>query len=318
MISLKYFFWFLLSTVLTSCTVGYFPDRNSQNMLVDFPLLPHSEEIGTYLPGDSLPAEAYIRVGVLEVRGGEFTTYNELIRRMQRRAQEQGVDAIQILDKQHYIDECDGCWDEVTTILSAVGLKFTKNLDYLSEYLKAKEIYALHDNDSSKQAGNWNTKVWFDFDRTPTGIEGQKDYATFIERYSLDYLLYEENRRWRYATDEYGRPRMRVRTHASGTPHLRVWFTYDAVRPSLVRIKDLSSREESSIQFTYDTFGSLMKKHITLPDGDVIEQVPTYDAEGKQVSSGYYRIREEEREPYLRVVYKFYSPDDVKKQLVLK
>jgi len=316
MIYLKYFSWLLLCIAFTSCTVGYLPDRNNQEMLVDFPLQPHTEEVTVYFPNDLLPAEAHIRVGVLEVRGGELTSYNELIRRMQVRAQQQGVDAIRILDRQHYTEECEWCLDEVTTVLSAVGLKFTKNLNYLSEYIKAQEVYAL--NDSSGQSNNWDTRVSFDFDGTVTGVEGNGIYAEFIKRYSLDYLLYEENRRWRYAADEYGRPRMRVRTYSSGTPHLRVWFTYDAVRPSFVRIKDLQTREESSVQLTYDFGGVLLKKLITLSNGSIIEQIPIYDTQGKQTGSEYYRIQQEERVPYLRVAYDFYSPEDVREQLVLK
>ncbi len=316
MIYLKYFSWALFAAVFISCTVGYLPDRTSRDLLVDFPLLPHSDEVTVYFPDDSLPAEAHVRVGVLEVRGGEFTTYNELLRRMRVQAQERGVDAIRILNRQHYTDKCEWCWDDVTTILSAVGLKFVKNLDYLSDYVKAQEIYAL--NASSDQLGEWSAKVWFDFDGIATSVEGNRNHAEFVERYSLDYLLHQQNRRWRYAPDEYGRTRVRVRTHASGTPHLRVWFTYDAVRPTFVRIKDLQTREESSMQLTYDFGGILLKKRITLPNRNVVEQIPIYDSQGKQIGSEYYRIREEERIPYLQVSYDFYAPEDMQEQIVLK
>lgn len=315
MIPLRYFSLFLLGAVLAGCTVGYPPIYYDQDLLVEFPLLPHTSEVPVYFPQDTLPNKEYVRVGVLETRGGEFTSYNELIRRLQFQAQERGVDAIQLLDKQIEATE----YYEVST-LSGIGIKYLDNLGYLRDFIRSQEIYPLNNYSSSSGSSQWATKIWFDFTGGVQRIEGNREYADFVRKYSLDFLLYEQNRRWRYAPDEYGQVRLRARTHATGMPDLRVWFTYEVRnRPNLVRIREYPSREESTIRFAYDTEGKILKKRITLPDGEVIEQILVYDTSGKLLKSEYYKATPNQQlVPYLIVQHQFYSPEDARERIVLK
>jgi hypothetical protein len=298
-----------------SCTVGYPPNYYDQGMLVDFPLLPHTSEVQVYFPHDSLPDEEYLRVGVLEARGGEFTSYNQLIRQLQVQARERGVDAIQLMDKQVEASEYYG-----TSILSGIGIKYVKNLEYLTHFVKAQEIYLPYTSQLSADSGRWTTKVWLDFDRTPQTVEGNREYANFIRRYSLDYLLYEQGPRWRYALDEYGQIRMRVHTTGTGSPHLRVWFSYQTRHlPNFIRIKKYPEKEESTIWLAYDAEGRILKKRITLADGEVIDQILTYDVDGRHTKSEYYKVKDDQQlVPYLIVKHQFYSPDDVRERIVLK
>jgi len=315
MASFKYFSLFWLSITLVGCTVGYLPNYYDQDMLVDFPLLPHDAEVPIYFSQDTLPDEEYIRVGVLEARGGEFASYNTLIRKLQAQAQERGVDAIQLMDKQVEASEYYG-----TSILSGIGIKYVKNLDYLSDFVMAQEVYLPYSSAMATDSERWTTKVWLGFDGHPQRVEGNREYADFIRRHSLEYLLYEQNAQWRYALDEYGQIRMRVHTNGVGSPHLRVWFSYQIRHhPNLVRVKKYPDKEESTIWFAYDAEGRILKKRITLPDGKIVDQILLHDAIGRHIKSEYYWVDSDQKlTPYLIVKHQFYSPEDVQDQLVLK
>ncbi|MEM8968094.1 MAG: hypothetical protein AAGE93_16870 [Bacteroidota bacterium] len=306
---------FLLGIALVGCTVGYPPNFYDQDMLVDFPLLPHTEDVPVYFPHDTLPDEEYLRVGVLEARGGEFTSYNELIRRLQFQAQERGVDAIQLMNKEVEADEYYG-----TSILSGIGIKYIKSLDYLNDFVRSQEIYLTNGNHVSPDSSQWVSKIWFDFNGEVERVEGDQNYAQFIRKYSLDYLLYSISRRWRYAVDEYGELRLRVNYSATGAVNLRAWFSYQMrERPNFIRIREYPSRAESTLWFAYDVEAKMLKKRITLPNGDVMDQIPVYNAAGKLLKSEYYKLdADQQLTPYLLVVHQFYSPDDVQERVVLK
>ncbi|MEQ9438117.1 MAG: hypothetical protein RIG62_03685 [Cyclobacteriaceae bacterium] len=317
---MKIFFHLLAILLLSGCTIGYQLYDTSNEMLVDFPLPAHTQDVPIYFPGDTLPTQEYVRVGVLEARGSEHTTYNDLIRVIQYKGQHAGVDAIQILDKQSFVDECEYCLyddDEVTTVLSGLGIKYLDSLEYLSAYAKAKEIFVLNSGTSSSDP--WAAKLWMDFNGSTQREEGDEYYAELIKKTSLDYLLHEESRQWRYANDPQGNVRMRVRS-IQAVPQRRVWFTYKYQGfPSTARIRDYPSKAETLIQFEYDGYGHIMEKMIYLPDDTVLKEIPSYDADGKQVGSAFFTVAPgQPDQPYLRVVHYFYSPEDVEDRIVLK
>ncbi len=314
MIALRTSSLFLLGITVVSCTVGYPPVAYDQDLLVDFPLLPHTEEVPVYFPQDTLPNKEYVRVGVLESYGGEFTSYNELIRRMQLQAQERGVDAVQLMNKEVEATEYYGA-----STLTGIGMKYLENLDYLSDFVKAQEIY-LPSNSIASDTNDWIAKIHFDFDYRILRTEGNDEYSGFVKKYSLNYLLFDQSRPWRYAPDEYGRARMRVRKNADSTPQLRVWFSYQAVdRPNFIRIKEYPNRTESTVWLAYDAEGKMLKKRITLASGEIIDQIFIYDSIGRNIKSEFYQVTPDQKMiPYLVVKQRFYSPEDIQQRLVLK
>ncbi|MEM9673765.1 MAG: hypothetical protein ACFB15_29370 [Cyclobacteriaceae bacterium] len=315
---LKYISLLFLGIVLTGCYVGYTPSYYDQDMLVDFPLLPHTAEVSVYFPQDTLPDEEYIRVGVLEVRGDEFTSYNTLIRKLQVQAQKRGVDAIQLMGKQTYLEEG---YEEsyVLSELSGIGIKYVKNIDYLSEFIKSQEIYFSGRGYNPSDSGRWVAKIWLDFNRQVTQMEGEKNYLQFVRKHSLDYLLYSNSEKWRYTLDEHQQINKRTRVGSAGV-QLRVWFSYQVKDlPNFVRIREYPSRKETSIWFAYDAEGRILKKRITLPDGEMIDQILVYDAIGRHTKSEYYWVQANDQlSPYLLVKHQFYSPDDIPQLVVLK
>ena len=52
-------------------------------------------------PGEGLADGPFVTLGVVEVHGGGFAPYNQMIRKLQAKAQTLGVDAVQLFDKQY-------------------------------------------------------------------------------------------------------------------------------------------------------------------------------------------------------------------------
>lgn len=310
---MRYFFPLIIAMLLLSgCTIGYQPYYGPSNMLVDFPLPPHDHEVPIYFPVDTLPDEEYIRIGVLEARGAAFTPYNELIYYLQEQGRYYGVDAIQIIDKQTNETEYYS-----SAVLAGLGLKSLKNLDYLEQYVKSKEVYLLEDDYSP--SGPWVAKLWTGFDGRVQRVDGNPMYSEIVEKHSLDYLLYEKDHHWRYANDPQGNIRMRVRS-IQAVPQLRVWFTYKYQGfPSTARIRDYPTKAETLIEFEYDGYGHIVEKMIYLPNDKVLKEIPSYDADGKQVGSEYFTVVPGQPDkPYMRVIHYFYSLEDVEDRIVLK
>ena len=309
---MRNFFPLLSVFLLSGCTIGYQLYDGPSTMLVDFPLPPHDHEVPIYFPVDTLPDEEYIRIGVLEAWGYAYTSYNELIHHLQEEGRHYGVDAIQIIDKQTTETEYSS-----STVLAGLGLKSLKNMDYLDQYVKAKEVYLLKDDYSP--SGPWVAKLWTGFDGQVQRVDGNPMYSEIIEKYSLNYLLYQRDNQWRYANDPQGNVRMRVRTAPAG-PQLRVWFTYKYPGfPSTARIRDYPTKTETLIQFEYNGHGQIIEKMIYLPNDKVLKEIPSYDADGKQVGSEFFEvIQGQPDQPYLRVIHYFYSPEDVQDRIVLK
>ena len=128
-------FIILLSLLATGC--AHYPYQSGSDQLANVPTESHERKVAVLFEGDT-PSDDYINIGVLEAWGGEFTSYNDLIRQLQQRAQEQGVDAIRILDKDYIEDteEFATVETDVTSVLSGIGILYLKNADYLSPYLR--------------------------------------------------------------------------------------------------------------------------------------------------------------------------------------
>ena len=65
------------------------------------------------------------------------------------------------------------------------------------------------------------------------------------------------------------------------------------------------------MQFQYDDTGQVVEKLIVRPGQFSLRVIPTYDEQGRWIGSDYLRARDERFEPYLRMVHRFFDPDNL-------
>ena len=299
----------LLSVFAVGC-MRYPSSPPGYDRLANLPTEPHHREVTILFPTDPLPSAPYLRVGMLEARGGQYTSYNELIRELQLQGQELGVDAVQLFDKQ-YIEETGGSEvidTYVSSTLSGLGILYVENAAYLRQYVQAKELYGY--NDSTQQYDRLVCRTALSYDGTPPSIAGNVLYAGFFTKYDLDHLYYEETDDWRYSIDQYGRVDQRS-YRPQGTLRKKCKFTFNTLgQITEVRIRYIASPPwEERMQLQYDEAGQVIEKTIVRPGFPTLREIPAYDGQGRQVGSEFLRAIGEQFQPYLRLMYRFFDPD---------
>ena len=301
----------LLSLLTVGC--ARYPQSSLPRPLANLPTEPHQREVAILFANDPPPSESYIKIGVLEAYGDQFTSYNDLIRNLQQQGQDLGVDAVQLLGKD-YVEETEGVdaiTTYVTTTLSGLGMLYLKNADYLSRYVQSKEVYFY--NDTTGRYDELILRKDVSYDGTEPTITGNRIGIRFLRDYSLDHLYHEETADWWYASDAKGRV-FRRGYHPEGYLLKTVKFSYDSVdRVKEAQIRYTGGRRPpETIQFIYNEQGKVKKKHIYQDGKLTLREIPAYDKRGQCAGSEFFRIGDGQRgEPYLRVVYRFFDPENL-------
>ena len=302
----------LLGLLATGCT-RYLTHPTAYDRLVNLPTEPHKREVDILFSHDPPPNEPYIKVGVLEARGGEHTSYNELIREMQISAQELGVDAIQLLEKK-YIADTEGTEvvdTYVTSTLAGLGLLYIKNATYLRRYVQAKDLYQY--NDTTGRYDQLVCHAESAYDGTDPVVTGDPSWINLINRYDLNHLRYEETSDWWYTTDSYRQVAERGYS-PNGSLIKKCKFTYNEqgqIARVLIRYPYRQQGTET-IHLLYGEAGQILEKYIEREGQVPLREVPAYDEEGNLVGSEIFEARNGDQfDPYLRVVYRFFDPNNL-------
>jgi hypothetical protein len=200
---------FMLSLLFSSCYNYYSPafenyeDGAQQSYFTSIPIKPSVEKVKVIFPGEKMSEEPYLKVDVIDVFGNAHTSTQELISRLEDQAKAAGVDAILIISKDNiseiFQDDYRGEYTATTQKLSALGIKFIKNIDYLDECIKGGTILAWDENkndlvEKSKFKADWKGDL--------LGLEsGDKFYYDFFYSFSLQHLAYERNSNWTFKVD---------------------------------------------------------------------------------------------------------------------
>lgn len=118
--------------------------RGEGHTLSDIPLLSHPRKVDVFFNGEK-PKQAYYKVKILDVTAGTIANYNELLKRLQEKAQGEGLDGLMILDIKQApvyagIHTAYGTQIYNAQTLYAVGLKYRSNLQYVDTIMKTAEI----------------------------------------------------------------------------------------------------------------------------------------------------------------------------------
>jgi hypothetical protein len=187
----------LLAVLFFSCS-DYLPYSavHQTKSITDIPLKQSSENIDCFI-NNQTPAKPFYKINIVEVTGAANASYDDLIISLKNKAKQQGLDAVMILDKQQEIayenlnqkinvkDTTVNYYQQLATPyqkLSAVGIKYAANINYLDTIVKTAAIEL--ENNNYKTTGI----IKFDFYGNPVAMDNnqiEKFYSDSIEPFDI-------------------------------------------------------------------------------------------------------------------------------------
>ena len=277
----------------------------------DFPTPPQNYEVSILFPGEEPEKGTYIKTHFFEAQSFYGSSYAQLLERIRSKATASNVDAIMVLAPEAY---------EELKILTAVGIKYKSNADYLTDYRLVDQLYFYdHEKEEFVHVANlypdFNNLI-FSIENMGEGQRGTHLYNQYIRKYSISFLLEDESMNWRYGLNhttglinsrqyinrENG-TRIRVRINYSQKPLIQLDVRY-SFRNALP--------EKKRIMIVYNDYDQIIEKRIY--DENLVarlKEVFTYDDEGKLLNSIYYRINGNKETPFLKTSYIYFSEGDI-------
>lgn len=281
--------------------------------LTEWSFPPTQREVDVYFNGEK-PKEAYIKTHLLEEIAYNETSYAILLKRLKIKAQQKGIDGVLILSRTRSESETELSYT-VTNILNAVGIKYVRNVKFenegnpkqgfLSAYNPDNAEYQIIDSFALNENGQPLNSV-------------SNTYNYYFYQYSLDFMLYEVNKKWQFLP-------FPDRTHLTEKRNYnkltRIYtFSYDSLeRVSHVKQKTMASDYE--IDFTYKN-GRLHQKKIYIiyssSDERILKRTELFEYNPAGVLIRKYifkRKADGSPQPFLKLEYEFYTQRDFQQLL---
>ncbi len=204
--SMKHFkiLLFLATAQLMGCTYYRYPEKTTRY----FPAFPHFSEVQV-VEKDSMPVEPYVELADLKQIESEENKYALL----KEKAIAIGADALLIQGKEdiEWTESDYGLVDLIADlafdgdfeatyyhyeadVIVAKGIKYVKNINYLDQLVKQKEIVQLQ----PVYTGDPICIISYHPLGYPSNIDGDLFPYSILEEFSLDRLILEENSSWSY------------------------------------------------------------------------------------------------------------------------
>ncbi|KAA3440401.1 hypothetical protein [Rufibacter hautae] len=318
----------LLSVLLvqTACMRAYEPIASSDR-LSSLPTPGHSQEVEVFFPGERPTDTAYVKIAVVEEKAEGEVAYAKLVEQLRNKAQKQGLDAILILGKTQGTqlkndatlfevileiasgDEIKDNYYSVTTHeLSAVGIKYKRNLQYLPQYVQSKRLYALEQGQELLLATVAVDHLGQDQKVTYQNVNDTPTYQGFVHRYSLDHLLKEQGPKWHYLEENGLVVRRKLMSLDGSGPIKNIKISYNAAQlPEKLEIRHPVMAQPEILTITYNAQGQVTQKLIYRNKQLVLQETNTYDAAGKLVSTLHEKVQHGAVLPFLKTVYDYYN-----------
>jgi hypothetical protein len=242
-------------------------------VIQDVPLEKYPRKLETYQVGEFPKDPEFIRVRTLEV--SSFEGYANLIQQLEKIAHEAKMDALIEIKKSESDENLTQTIDNqpFTSLrrkfqLSAVGIKYLKNIDYAHKYRKKQKVYA-NSNFIKNRSTNrhLDSSAWGNYVQSYEVLKQispiQNDsllaeaefsvaghlqkviayypdslnyYQMYVYPYSWQYLL-TDTRNWRYLNDASGKLKMREKLDDFGRVVEALRFKYFSQTPHIKSIQ---------------------------------------------------------------------------------
>lgn len=314
---------FLLAVVLafSGCTTNY-PLVSDPYRIKEFPTPRHNREIQIYFPGEKVPDKPYIQTHTFEARHYPGAPMQVQVSQIREQARAAGVDAVIILSHQDKIDLTRFGNMVMVNSLSALGIKFKENVDYLHMYRSIDQLYAFNaDKDTFELVAN----LYPDFDGQIKTVEvlddaemGKFYFENYIRRYSLDFLLGDKSSNWRYRTNLSGLVTRRDYS-INGAKHIMLKLQYEDNSKKLERLEASmygpgEMWHDYEILLEYGPNKMISEKKILAGGNPELIERFYYDEKDRLLTSTYHRIVDGQEQPFLQTHHYYYEDEDVFEQ----
>jgi hypothetical protein len=300
------FTWLLILAGLSACS---YQTYHLPQQLLYIPLEPHRNDVELYFNAE-LPAEKdYYKVIGLSVSGED---YNTLLIGLKEKGRQTGVDAIINVNQATYT--IGGDIISSYQILQGVGIKYRKNMEYISRQLKQKNVYQ-YKNPVTEPVMIYQAPFHMMGHEIISNQRPDSLYKRYVRNFSLEFLL-DDTQHWRYSEDFSGKVTVRQRMlPGSVNPVVTCRFTYNAagnVNQINVTHHQSYPAVQHQIQLVYDDQGRVAEKQIYNRKKQLqYREVIHYDADDRVSRIILTRIRAGQENPFLRTDYEYYTVDEL-------
>lgn len=324
----KFVCLFFVTQLLSSCMYRYFPQQDT-GKLMTYPVIPHKNEVEVYFNNEKPTDTAYLKLRVIDMYGGIYTSTGAMIESMKKEAQKYGVDAILLLDDKT-ITKANTEWSlwnknnrtyttyENSRFMYALGIKYKRNIDKVDNYIRKQEIQ-LYDSATKTYKSILDVELELDGNQKKINEIVPKTaiyYHQFIKKYSLSWLIYDTSAEWQTTSltkPEYS-PFELVRVYAANNwdKKLRVIYRYSKSKKiEKVEIKQ-PEKKLQVLNYTYlnKETQKLSLLSVTEKKKQIYKQVFEYDENQKLQNSLFYKIEADKEIPFLKINYIYYQKSD--------
>lgn len=256
------------------------------------------------LSENQVPKEAFFEVIEFYIVEKGRLTREEVLKKLELEAIKEGVDAVKDVECWNSIDQkvnfltiCIDMFDEdeettyidaPLTHITAVGIKYLENIDYLDKQPEFEYVYILGDS-------NGLPTPLFKIEFKPTGQEhkvypeseeGRLIYEKYFKYYS-DFHLLHQRERWYYKLTNDRRLKKRILLNQNGYREKTVFVKYDDQDKINGLTVNSSNEGESFIRYHYDEKGRMFSKVVITADQHRIYEEYDYQGEtriGRKIS----------------------------------
>ena len=200
----NFYFLVLLLPFFSCSNYNLYTGAEHQKSITDIPLVPRQNNVDVYFNNDQ-PAQPYYKVKVIEVSGPSNASYEALLQSLKQEAAAAGLDGVLILEKQQAVEYTNVVQrQEANTYqtVSAVGLKYAGNINYMDTIVKSTIVDVYDDGKARKLS------VLFDFYGNminATDKYAAQFYADNIALFDIQKHNAASVTGWEYSYDEFNR-----------------------------------------------------------------------------------------------------------------
>ena len=298
----------LLASLFTNCYQQYYPTASSRLVDIPTPPLPKDQPVELYFTGEQPSDPNYLKIKLLEVGG--FQDYTSLANRLKAVAREEGLDAVIAVVQQQNAANAN--------VLTGVGIKYRKNIDYLNNFPKTQQVFRCLNGDTA--ARQLVTTVELNFYGVPKQVmaaspEEEEYYQSFVKPYSFPFFYTDRDPHWHFLTNQ-SHQVIRRQWVLNSVPRLDYGFTYDAKkRPSVVTFKDSRPKtiglRKATFYLTYDGADRLVEKVIQEKGQLRYRERIFYSPSGRLLETLLYEVRDNREVPFLKSTFSHYTLADI-------
>jgi len=262
----------LITILLVSCNLQGQVRNYLEYKLIPIPTYPHDEPIQVFYK-DEKPTRPYFKLVILEKNiERSYGTFADLIKGLQKQAQDIGVDAI-IVDKMgtSVRSSTDAEGYQISINVKEVivfGIKYKDNLDYLTTIPKEISIYEVADSNAKMvNVGTYSQGL---NQEIIIANENSILYKLFYP-YSLNHLLYEKHE-WKSIV-RYNLIRERQLLNFQGTKIKTANFFYDENN----NIKTINIRKAGKVSKNYKQVNQNKAAHLRQKNKKFISKKVVFD-----------------------------------------